>query len=647
LAEGLTPVTLIGVGGIGKTSIALTVLHHYRVKQRFGENRRFIRCDQFPATVGHLLNRLSKVIEAGIENPEDLTPLRPFLSSKETILVLDNAESILDPQGTDAAEICALVEELSELPTLCLCITSRTSTIPPECKTIEVPVLSMDAACRAFHHIYKCDKGSNLVDGMLEQIEFHPLSITLLATVAHQNKWGIDRLAREWEKRQTSVLQTRHKKSLAAAIELSLASPIFQEFGPDARALLGAVAFFPRGVDENNIDWLFPTISNGITILDGFCTLSLTSRSNGFITMPAPLRDYLSPEDPKSSPLLCTAKERYFIRMAVYVDPHMPDFKEGRWIRLEDVNAEHLLDVFTTIDGNADDVWIACANFMTHLCWHKPRLTLLGPKIERIPDDHRRKTACLIEFSRLLGSIGNYVECKGVLSRALKLEREQGSKIGVVRVLRRLFDVNWHMGLYDEGIQQGKEALETYERLGRTAEQAEWLIQLAWSLWGRKQLDPAEEAASRVTNLPEKGERDCVPQPQTVLGDIYRSKDEIEKAIHYFEETLRFASTFDFHSHMFLFHSSLAWLFLDGEKLDDAHFHAGSAKSYAYAILDNTYSLGRVMMLQALVWYEQQRLEEAKSEALCAAEIFEKLGSSWGIGTCGKLLGLIQKRLDT
>jgi tetratricopeptide (TPR) repeat protein len=634
-AENMTPIALVGAGGIGKTSIALTVLHDDRVKQRFGENRRFIRCDQFSASRAHFLSRLSKVIGAGVENPEDMTPLRPLLSSKEMFIILDNAESVLDPQGTGAREIYGVVEELSQFKTVCLCITSRITTVPSHCKRPAIPTLSVDAACDIFYGIYEGGGRSDIVSDLLQRLDFHALSIALLATTASRNVWDYDRLAKEWDARRTQVLRTDYNESLAVTIELSLASPTFRELGPEARDLLGVVAFFPQGVDENNLDWLFPTISNRRDVFDKFCVLSLTYRSNGFVTMLAPLRDYLRPEHPTSSPLLCATKECYFGRLSVDINPGLPSYKEAQWITSEDMNVEHLLDVFTSVDADSANVWGACAGFMEHLRWHKLRLVVLGPKLEGLPDNQPSKPECLFNLSQLFSAVGNYAECKRLLTHTLKLWKERGDDFHAAQTLRFLASTNRWLLLYEEGILQVEESLEIFKRLDDILGQVLALQELARLLYGDNRLDAAEKTASQsIDLLPDNTEQFLVCQGRRILGNTCYSKGEAENSISHFKAALRIADSFNWRSEQFWALYSLAQQFRDQGRFDEAHAHIERAKSHA----GNEYNLSRLSGLQATIWYKQGRLEEAESEALRVVGMFEGPGTAEELEWCRMFL---------
>ena len=561
------------------------------------------------------------------------------------ILFLDNAESVLDPKGTDARDIYSVVEELSRFKTVCLCITSRISTAPRHCKRPIIPTLSMESACEIFYGIYDNGDQSDIVTTLLRQLDFHALSITLLATTASHNMWDYDRLAREWNAHRVQILRTDYNESLAAAIELSLASPTFHKLGPDAHDLLGVIAFLPQGISEDNIDWLFPNIHDRRNIFDKFCTLSLTHRGNGFITMLAPLRDHFCPKDPMSSPLLCATKERYFSRLSVHVYPGKPGFEEARWITSEDVNVEHLIDVYTTIDTNPNDAWIACDFFMTHLHWHKTRLVVFKSKIEGLPDHHSSKPRCLFRLSWLFGSAGNFVESKRLLVHTLEFWREPGDGHDIASTLGFLSHTNRRLGLLKEGIEQVKEALEMFEWFDDELEQARLLRQLARLLYEDKQLDAVEETASRVIDLlPDEGEQYITCQCHRVLGDIHRSRGEAEKAIEHFETALGIASPFEWYDEQFWIHHSLAILFSRKNRPDDTHAHVRRARSHA---INSAHNMGRAMELQAQVWYDERKFKEAEFEALGATYIYEKIGATKDAEYCRAILQSLQKEMET
>ena len=394
---------------------------------------------------------------------------------------------------------------------------------------------------------------------------------------------------------------------------------MFQELCPEARDLLGVIAFFPQSIDENNLNWLFPTVSSRKEIFDKFCVLSLTHRSDGFVTMLAPLRDYLCPKDPKSSLLLCAAKECYFSRLSVEVDHRSPDFKGTRWITSEDANVEYLLDVFTSVDANSASIWDVCAYFMKHLYWHKQRLVVLRPKIEGLPNDHPSKLRCWLPLSRLYRSVENYVEYKHILIEALDLWRERVDELQIAQILTFLTDANWRLHLYMEGIAQAEEALEIYQRNNHIAGQAD-----CWKLSG-------------------EGDLVTVCQCHRVLGDICHSRGDTGKTIDNFERALEIVSSFAWQAQQFWILCTLTELFLIEGRTDDAHARVERAKLLA---VNSPYLLGCAVRMQAYLWYKQRRFEDARFEALGVVDVFEKIKAAEEVEGCRKLLQDIEVEMN-
>ena len=120
--------------------------------------------------------------------------------------------------------------------------------------------------------------------------------------------------------------------------------------------------------------------------------------------------------------------------------------------------------------------------------------------------------------------------------------------------------------------------------------------------------------------------------------DVWASTRE---AIQHFEVALEIASSFNWHNQLFRIHRTLAKLFLDEQWFDDAQDHIERAKSPA---TNSTYYLGRTMHVQAELWYKQDRLQEARAEALRAIDVYEKLGAVRDLKMCRRLLRVIERK---
>jgi len=287
--DGLVSVVLSGAVGIGKTTIALNILHHNRVKAKFGDSRHFMRCGDLINSSEAFLQRLSS--EIGIPPTKSMEWLRPRLARcPPLLLVIDSADCVLDPWAADSTKISTMIEEICQYQNVCLLATSRMAINVPGLHTVEVAALSGEGACDAFYSLCHLSR-SSAIDDLIGNLDFHPLSINLLAMAVSKHNWDEPTLLQEWGG-QIYSLKADGYRSLEVAIESALGSPTIQNLGSVARETLEAISAYPRGVEETRVRRAFPTIGGVAEAVNVLCEFYLLDRRDGFVKVLSPFRFY-------------------------------------------------------------------------------------------------------------------------------------------------------------------------------------------------------------------------------------------------------------------------------------------------------------------------------------------------------------------
>ena len=306
LTDQVASTALFGSIGVGKSCVALTLLHHNRTKTKFGRNRHFMPCGNLTNSLEDFLERLSEAI--GISRAADIGQLRAHLeSSPPLILLLDGVDLILDPPVSGDEEISAMIEELGSYEHVCLVTTCRMYPDIHGFHRVEVPTLSEDGAREAFYNL--CALGrSSAVDNLIRNLDFHPLPLNLLASSARENNWDATMLLKAWDDNQANELQTNYQQRLKDVVEISFRSPTIQNLGTTARGVLVGIAAFPNGIGEGRLESTLPSITEVGAAVDVLCKFSLLYRQDGHVKMLSPLRSYFldsafsSPQHPETIP---------------------------------------------------------------------------------------------------------------------------------------------------------------------------------------------------------------------------------------------------------------------------------------------------------------------------------------------------------
>jgi hypothetical protein len=268
-------------------------------------------------------------------------------------------------------------------------LTTRLTELPANLHPERINVLPLDekAAQETFARNFGVDVCPPEVKKLLSDLQFHPLSINLLAQAAVQNNWRPKILVQKWEKRLTSLLD-----GLKASIDFSLNSPSIQNL-EHGRHFLLTVAILPQGVDERKLKELFPAIDGVDVLYETLCRHSLLYLDDTSITMLAPIRLYLTNNntlDPRSIPLFADIRAYYYSQLTKFanIEPGEPDFEGGDWIITEDINVERLITLDLHTHENMETCSRACVHFIKHLIRHKSRPTALRPlvlAVEKLP----------------------------------------------------------------------------------------------------------------------------------------------------------------------------------------------------------------------------------------------------------------------
>ncbi|KAG6914217.1 hypothetical protein DXG01_001712 [Tephrocybe rancida] len=273
-------IAILGGGGMGKTTLALSVLHDHAIVDKY-PSRYFVSCEGV-TTILSLVGEIANSLHIPLAN-RDAHLLDTVISSFPgcSLLCLDNLETIWDDE-TIRPDLEGLLSVLEQH--LGIIITMRGTQRPSRVswsRPLLAPLQSLtyDSSRQIFE--MTCGPVDEFVEKLLNAVDGIPLAISLISALLDEGNESSKSLWGQWAKAQSGVLEkggSHRLSNLDTSIHLSVHGPRMQA-NPKAIDILAMLSVLPDGFpdDDRAMEELESHLSKGYNLHKAFLTMRRVS----------------------------------------------------------------------------------------------------------------------------------------------------------------------------------------------------------------------------------------------------------------------------------------------------------------------------------------------------------------------------------